>query len=172
MVTQARLKETIHYDPSTGFFTWLKRPGDTRGDKIFNGQYAGKTAGGLNKSKGYWAIKVDGKDYYAHRLVWLYSYGKLPASEIDHINHNRQDNSIDNLRTVNRLENQRNMSKRKVSTSGVTGIAWDKSRGKWQGQIEVNNKNIFLGRFDSLLDATCARMRANKQCNFHKNHGA
>ena len=84
MVTQNRLKEIFTYDKSTGIFFRVK----------------GTRKVGYVNTKGYIRISVDGKGYFAHHLAWLYVYGIFPETTIDHINHVRTDNSIDNLRLV------------------------------------------------------------------------
>ena len=80
-LTQDRLKELLHYDPDTGVFTWIQKPAP-RGRAII-----GSVAGGL-KQHGYITIGINQREYYAHRLAWLYVYGEWPEDQIDHINHN------------------------------------------------------------------------------------
>ncbi|MGE1723358.1 HNH endonuclease signature motif containing protein [Enterobacter hormaechei] len=89
MITQARLKECLDYDPLTGSFTWIKstayciKPGMPADSLTCNG---------------YIGIKLDGKNYLAHRLAWLYMFGEFPPGHLDHINCVRTDNRIANLR--------------------------------------------------------------------------
>jgi len=111
--TQERLKELLDYDPTTGLFYW-KKP-TARCIKV------GDAAG--YQQKGYTIIKVDGKKFYAHRLAWRYVYGEDPLSlSIDHINRDRTDNRISNLRVCNQHQNQGNRL-----TKGVysRGNRWD-----------------------------------------------
>lgn len=160
MVTQERLKELLHCDPETGVFTWLK-------DRNQNVK-AGDVAGG--NSNGYVRINISGKKYLAHRLFWFYLYGVWP-SEIDHINHNRSDNRLCNLRLVSRQENQRNRSINKNNTSGFPGVGWRKEVGKWQATITVSYEVKNLGHFDNISDAVEARRVANIRYGYHDNHG-
>ena len=119
MITQKELKDLLHYDPETGVFTWLK---SGKGRKA-NGETRGLT-------NGYFTIRINWRQYKAHRLAWLYVYGVWPKGQIDHINHNTTDNRIANLREVTNQENHRNMSLSKNNTSGVTGVYWGKQLEK------------------------------------------
>jgi hypothetical protein len=150
-LTQARLKERLHYDPDTGIFTWVK-PSFMRPD------FVGKAAGG--DVNGYVSICIDRKNYPAHRLAWLYVHGRWPDSEIDHINRNRSDNRIRNLREATHAENLRNMSMGKNNTSGVLGVSWDSKNQKWRAHITVNAKFKSVGRFVHKEDAISARRAA------------
>lgn len=92
------LRATLLYDPDTGVFTRA----------ISRGSYAvGTIAGSLNKS-GYWQIGVCGRTYTAQRLAWYYAHGEWPDDDIDHINRDKLDNRLINLRVVSRSENLRN----------------------------------------------------------------
>ena len=103
---------------------------------------------------GYINIRVNNKTYLAHRLIWLYVYGKWPII-IDHINGNKIDNRICNLR--NATYQQNNCNKKFIeNTSGIKGVCWDKVRGKWFARIMLNYKSINIGRFDNLNDAKLA----------------
>jgi hypothetical protein len=114
---------------------------------------------------------------WEHRMVWSAMYGTIPeGKEVDHINGDKQDNRLENLRLVTRQENMRNAKKSNANTSGCTGITWSKAAGKWQAQTEVTQpcgkrKGKYLGVYDDWFDAVCARMSANNLYNFHANHG-
>jgi hypothetical protein len=84
--------------------------------------------GSLDKD-GYLIIKIKGKQYKAHRLVYAYHFNKFPDKEIDHLNRCRTDNRIENLRDVGRLENNRNIVKKPNSNTGVVGIYIDNTKG-------------------------------------------
>lgn len=140
ILTQERLKELLNYDPATGVFTWLKpvnrysmvKPGDR--------------AGCLHK-RGYIHIKVDGDCYKAHRLAWLYVHGRWPEPSIDHINRDKADNRLVNLRETDQLGNMQNKGAYRSNTSGYTGVSWNKQRQAWTAQIQFNRKNKHLGVF-------------------------
>jgi hypothetical protein len=121
---------------------------------------------------GYVMISVEGVQYYAHRLVWLWHRGNLPIIEIDHINHQRSDNRLDNLRTVSHRENGKNQSMYKNNTSGVTGIYLYKATGKWSTFIEYHGKRIHLGYFKDKDEAIRIRKKAERKLGFHENHGS
>ena len=121
---------------------------------------------------GYKAINKYGYKMPTHKLIMLYMLGKeFPKAEIDHIDHNRGNNSWYNLRIVCRQTNSRNLSKHKVNTSGFTGVSWHKTKGKWRSHIMVNYKQIHLGLFNNIEDAIEARKEANIKYKFHSNHG-
>ena len=91
--------------------------------------------------------------------------------QIDHLDHDRSNNRIENLRLVTHKENGRNISKKKNNTSGITGVRWNKARQKWVAQISINKKGIYLGLYNNLLDAVAARKRAEKFYGFYENNG-
>lgn len=140
-LTQQRLRQLLSYDKSTGKFSW----------RIFgtNQICPGMPAGAV--SRGYVRIRIEGKYYAAHRLAWLYVYGKLPEYEIDHINRDRLDNRIENLRDVPHFENCQNQGAKKNSILGVKGVS--KVRNKYTAKISILGKIIRLGTFDTLEEA-------------------
>lgn len=115
--------------------------------------------------------RTGGKTYYAHRIIWKWLYGDEPKF-IDHINQNRQDNRVENLRAVSKSENCRNTSIGKRNTSGHLGVQWDTRRKCWRAEIKVNKKNIHLGRFTTKEEAVQARKTAEREHGFHPNHGS
>lgn len=106
----------------------------------------GKEAGYID-SDGYKRIKINKKLYGEHQLVFLMFYGYIP-SQIDHINKNRLDNSLHNLRIATHSQNQHNKAIQKNNTSGVKGVSWYKRLKKWQVQIMINKKSIHFGHFE------------------------
>ena len=170
-LTQEYLKSRVHYDPETGIFTHLPNPGKDRFTNAWNARFAGKKAGFL-KPNGYAGLRIDGVNYQAHRMAFLYMVGRLPRGDIDHVNHVRNDNVFSNLREASRQENQRNRSLVGQSSSGVMGVCWDADRKKWMAKIKVDGRSLFLGRFKSLKAAAAARKAAEKRYGFHENHGA
>jgi hypothetical protein len=97
--------------------------------------------------------------------------GHWPNGDVDHINGDRQDNRICNLRNVTRSENCMNSSISKRNKSGVLGVCWTSRERKWLAQIQHNGKNIHIGSFDVLEDAKAARLNKEKELGFHENHG-
>lgn len=132
----------------------------------------GDVAGCISGDNGYSIVRFGGRNYLAHRIIWEIHNGEIPKGmQIDHINHVRDDNRIENLRLVKGRENQRNMSTRKDSSSGVTGVRFRSDRGKWIARIKVDGKNISLGSFGTKDEAVRARNEANIYYGFHENHG-
>jgi hypothetical protein len=136
-----RLKELIHYDPDSGEFTWLVKRGRSA--------IVGSVAGTIN-SRGYRQIYIDSKPYLAHRLAWLYMHGCWPDNEIDHINLNRCDNRLCNLRLATRSQNCQNRKLPSHNTSGVLGVHWHSEANKWEAKIFKHRKCIYLGLFEDL----------------------
>ena len=161
-MTQLELKRNLKYDHDTGLFI---RRISTR-----SRANAGDIAGSVTNT-GYICIRVNGKKHLAHRLAFLYVCGAFPKY-VDHINHNRIDNRWNNLRSVNRTENQRNSSKNKNNTSGVSGVFFDKRSKMWIAQIGVNSKHVYLGRNKSKEVAITIRKGGEGWYGYHKNHGA
>jgi len=162
MITQERLKELLTYNPETGLFVWKV----SRGKKK-----AGSFAGDICPSTGYSRIVIDYREYRAQKLAWLYVYGIMADDIIDHINHNRTDNRINNLRNVSIKENLKNKAKGKNNKSGQVGVCWRKSTNRWRAYIKVDKKCIELGSFVSFSDAVNARKNAEVLYGFHENHG-
>ena len=161
-LTAAKLNEMFRYDGATG--------------KLYNrvnlnprareGAEAGCTGGG-----GYRQVRIVGVDYFTHRLIWKMRTGSDPVEELDHINHDRADNRIENLREASTQENAMNLSRAKNNTSGVTGVSWYKPTQKWYAQIRVEGKQINLGYFTHFFHAVRARKLAEVGYGFHPNHG-
>jgi len=155
-LTHARLIEVLHYSPETGVFTWRVS---------LAGRWSivpGKRAGCL-RSNGYVRIGFKGWAFRAHRLAWFYVYAGWPAQDIDHINGNRSDNRIANLRLASNAENQQNRCHiQSRNTSGFTGVRWHEKTLKWLAEIRTNNKTLYLGLFETLEEAAAARLRAER----------
>ena len=149
-LTQEKLKLAMTYDEKTGKFVWNN---------------TGKVAGTYN-GYGYITIGICGKMYMAHRLAWLYVNGEFPNGQIDHINRNRKDNRICNLRVVSNQLNQTNRTVQKNSTSGYTGVSFKNNKNIYESHIMVNGKSIHLGCYKTLKDAVNARIKAELENDF------
>ena len=148
-ITAEKLRELLDYDPETGTFTWRVR---VRNSRIEVGAVAGS-----RHICGYTQIYLQGRPYLAHRLAWLHYYGTWPKAQIDHINRDRADSRISNLRDVTHKQNQQNLSKSCNNTSGFAGVHWVKRDSRWKAQITYNYRHIHLGYFTEIAAAIAAR---------------
>jgi len=161
---QSYLQEVLNYDANTGVFMWRK---------LHRGVKKSLIAGHIEPKTKYLLINLCGKIYRLHRLAWVYVYGSIDdLMEVDHINGIRGDNRIENLRLVTKSENSKNKRLFKNSTTGVAGVHFSKKLNKYQVQISVNKKDIFIGLFHNLNDAAFARRIAEIKYGFHDNHGS
>jgi len=153
-ITQERLKELLGYDPLTGIFIWK-----VSGYRL----KIGRIAGGFH-STGYWGIMLDGKPYQAHRLAWLYIYGMWPIGVIDHRDHDKANNRIDNLRDVTKSINSQNtIHARKNNSLGMLGASFHKENGKYKAQIQIDGKKKHLGYFNTPIEAHAAYLGAKRE---------
>lgn len=137
MLTRDEVLDRLDYDETTGTFTYKRRVG--RAGK-------GTVAGHVHKT-GYVHIFVDGQRIMAHRLAWFCAYGEMPNKQVDHIDGNRANNAISNLRLCNQSQNQANTKKPASNTSGFKGVSWHRRVGKWGAQIKINGQQKHLGYF-------------------------
>ena len=151
-LTQERLKESLQYNLKTGIFT--------RKVSICSAK-KGDLAGSV--MHGYLQTRVAGTAYLNHRLAWLYIYGYFPENNIDHINRNKKDNRIENLREVSHTCNLRNTGNPKNNTSGVKGVCRYKTTNKWKAFIKTDGEEKYLGVYENFCNAVCARL-AGEQC--------
>ncbi len=140
-VTPELLQQLLTYEPDTGFLFWKER-----GKPNFDAQNAGKQAF-LATTNGYKIGRVMNMTFMASRVAWAIATGEMPKGEIDHINGDRADNRLCNLRDVTRTENRHNKAQNKNNKSGVGGVAWISQSLKWRAYITVDKKNIILGHF-------------------------
>lgn len=124
------LKRKLKYDPSTGIFTR---------NCVMTGSSIGDICG-TEKEDGYVLISIDRVLYRAHRLAWLYCYGRWPDGDIDHINRIRSDNRISNLREANRSENLCNSSRRSDNKTGIRGVSFNRKNKNYTVRIQKNGK--------------------------------
>ncbi len=157
ILTQARLREILHYNPETGEFISRTKRGRFR---------AGTTMGTLDKS-GRIQLHIDHKKHFAHRLAWLYVRGRWPSNEIDHINGVPTDNRFCNLREATTKQNGENRGKQINNTSGYKGVTWSNKSQKWQAQICHHGKRKQLGVFVDPKAAHAAYLAAADQLFTH-----
>lgn len=155
------LREAVSYDPNSGLFTWAKPRSKVR---------VGGTLG-YKRVGGYIHIKFNGISILGHVLAWFYVHGKPPDGEIDHLNHNRSDNRICNLRDVPTKENAKNRKRYANNRTGHTGVFFDKECGKYKANINVDGRLKHLGTFSAIADAITARRWAEDAYGYHDNHG-
>jgi hypothetical protein len=147
-LTVSRLQEFVSYDPNTGFFTRVV--GNNRNT------HAGDVAGTVHRT-GYVYLMIDRKTYAAHRLAWFYMFGAWPANDIDHINGNKSDNRLANLRDLpTKLNCQNERSARKNNPTGLMGVQFRKGRQKWTATVRVEGKSYRLGSFSTAEEAHAA----------------
>lgn len=157
-LTAQQVRELFYYNSATGEFVARTRAPHMFRSAAFahawNLRFAHKTAGG-NSGNGYRHISIFGSKYYAHRLAWAITYGEWPALCLDHINGNKTDNRIANLRLASvELNNRNRRNIRKDSASGVMGVR--KNRRKFIAYLCVNGRQVFLGSFKTTEEAHAA----------------
>lgn len=167
----------MSYDPASGKLFWLERhqghfmssnPGRC---KSWNTQHAGREAFTATGHDGYKLGLILRRRERAHRLAWLLFHKKWPDHLIDHIDGDKSNNRIKNLRDVPMSVNLKNASRNIRNTSGVNGVSWDKRGKKWYAQITVNGKRINLGLHDTIESASAARAEVNAAHSFTARHG-
>ena len=146
-----KLREVLSCDPQTGVITWKNHTYKSR---------IGSRAGS-QRPDGYRYIKINGKNFYEHRLVWFFATGSWPKNDIDHINGNKSDNRIDNLRECTKSENQWNVGPQKNNSTGFKGVVPVGDR--YKANIFIHGERIHLGVFDTIEDAAKARKAADKK---------
>jgi hypothetical protein len=149
------LRADFVYDPDSGL---LHR---VNGRKAFVTQ----------DTHGYLQGRVAGVLVLAHRAAWALHHGEWPNGQIDHINGNRTDNRIDNLRVVSATENARNATLRADNRSGVPGVGWHSRYKKWTARIGVQGRQKTIGYYATLAEAAAARRVAETEQGYHRNHG-
>lgn len=180
LATPDLLRQLLRYEPETGKLFWKERTADifhctvqTRewSCRRWNSQHAGKAAFTADSGVGYRAGHIFGKRYYAHRVAWAITHRTWPEGEIDHIDGNRSNNALSNLRAVSPADNRKNQKRRTDNVSGATGVYWSAKELKWRAQIKVGRIMRSLGCFGQLSDAIAARKAAEVLHGFHPNHG-
>ena len=152
---EKEISDFVNYDRKTGIFTWKRTTGNT-----VSGHIAGTTS-----KKGYVCITIKNKTYLAHRLAWaICTGGDISGVVIDHIDGNKSNNEISNLRIGNQGQNcQNRKSGNKNNTSGYIGVFLDKRRGSWSAQITKNRKVKSFTGFKTPEEASEAYLNAKRE---------
>lgn len=174
------LRQFLRYEPETGHLFWRHVPhalfpsaahSSERRSKAWNGKYAGKRALTYSEpSRPYPYGDILGSKCYAHRAIWALVHGYWPLM-VDHINGDKADNRLKNLREVNRSGNMMNRKIGSHNSCGVMGVYFDKNRGLWAAEIMKDGRKVHLGRFISLEKAAAARREAQETLGFGPRHG-
>jgi len=169
------VRALLYYSPKTGELKWKERTEDwfpgtvgrtpSHACRQWNATHAGKKPGAVD-SWGHTQIRLFGRLYGAHRLIWLLMTGKWPKNQIDHIDCDPSNNRWNNLRPATNTENVRNQRAPRSNSSGVKGVSWSKEKRKWVAYITANRRRIHLGQFENIEDAEAAYAKASK-----KHHG-
>lgn len=157
-ILPVKMKDCLSYNPVTGKIIWTRSIAS----------YLKGSEAGFICNHGYRRIGFQGTKYQAHRVAWFLYHGDCPIGlQIDHIDGNRQNNQINNLRLVNPCENACNSTLRKDNKSGHLGVNWYSPYSKWRVRIKTST----LGYFSDKQEAIRARKQAEKKLGFHPNHG-
>ena len=165
-LTLDQVSAFLCYDPDTGEFTRIAH------SKSSSGRRSGKSKLGAITRKpnagGYLAISVNNKSYYAHRLAWLFGHAQWPSGAIDHINGDKLDNRLCNLRICEAATNQQNIRAAKSGNmTGLLGVTPCNESGRYIASIMVDGRRIHLGRFDTPELAHAAYLGAKRIAHPH-----
>jgi hypothetical protein len=147
------------YDPVTGLFVW-REDGTGHGSCARN---AGDPAGWRDPRTGYVRLELPGYDgwtFLAHRLAYLWMKGEWPPDRVDHKNEVKSDNRWDNLRASDPSRNQTARGIRPHNTSGITGVSFHKSVGKWYAECSIDGQRLLHKYFKTKEEAVAAREAA------------
>lgn len=152
MISFVEANELLRYEPASGRLFWrLDRTAGVRaGDEAGTGHHSG-----------YVHVCIGGRSYLAHRIAWLLAMGGMPAAQIDHINGDRADNRLCNLREATPSQNMHNRKFQSNNTTGFTGVVHHK--GKFGASIKLRGKRTYLGYFYTAEEAGAAYQAASRK---------
>ncbi|HCQ2951016.1 TPA: HNH endonuclease [Escherichia coli] len=156
MTSQSYFNSLYIYNPKTGVILnrWNRKENTTK------------------FKNGYIKLSLGNEQWLAHRVAWIIHFGSIPEGmEVDHINHDKADNRIDNLRIVSHSKNMKNVKLKKSNKTGFCGVHLDTVSGKFIAKVKINGVTHTVGRFHNAKDAGDAAMRFRIVNGFHKNHG-
>jgi hypothetical protein len=162
------LHKRLRYEPETGKLFWRdceEMPA------CWRARWPGREAFANINRDGYWKGNIDDRSFTAHRVIWAIYNGSWPVGAIDHIDGDRQNNRITNLRDATHVQNSRNRALMATNTSGVCGVDWYKPCKKWRARVYSEGRYIYLGLFDTIDAASSARAEASRQYGFTDRHG-
>jgi len=167
------LRQLVDYNPRTGVLTWKFRSRkfckSDHEQVRWNKRFSGKVAGVIAKD-GYSVICIFDRQYKSHRICWHLYYGEPAKGQIDHINGQRCDNRIENLRDVSARQNALNRKLISRNKSGYAGVSQN-AYGKWVAYISTKKKRLYLGGFNCVTASAIRRLQAEHEHGYHPNHG-
>ena len=158
-----KLKSSLSYNPETGEFKRISPKFGNASKTDFVGRII---------DSGYLVISIGNVRYRAHRIAWKMHYGVEPDSFIDHINQDKADNRIDNLRSADKSQNMMNRPAQKNNKLGVKGVHWDNKNKRYIAQIKTPDGRKWLGRFKDVESASNAYVKASKTYHGEFSHEA
>lgn len=169
-LTQDLLREIFYYDKEEGGLRFKSKPPNCQENRRWNTRYASKLCGSAN-NRGYLHVKLFKKKFKVHRLVFLFHKGFMPEF-IDHIDGDKLNNRIENLRAVTKGENNQNAKIASSNTSGAKGVSWHKQHRKWYATLRCDKKVYFLGLYTDFEEAVQVVKGARERLHgdYH-NHG-
>ena len=174
------LKSVLQYFPSSGDLVWKHRhsgnyktssSGSESLLRAWNARSAGQDATTLSNNT-YLTIQTRGKTFQAHRVAYALYHGHWPVGHIDHIDGDRFNNAIENLRDVTPAENNKNCKRPKNNKTGVVGVSLHKQSGKWIATAGNAGKCVYIGLFPKFEDAVAARKEYESANGFSPRHGS
>lgn len=159
------LRQLLRYQPETGKLFWKERPVSMFTDGRYkaahnaawwNRNFSGKEAFTALSNHGYRHGLISRRSFKAHRVIWALVHGYWPDGQIDHVNGDRADNRIANLREASGAENMQNRGLQVSNTSGFKGIAWSAKQGRWVVRISKDGRRTYIGSYVTKEDAAKA----------------